>query len=64
MTAAETDIDWMTASEDDRLIEACRAAASVAAQFETVRRREARGRRTFADIFRQLRVAARSAASA
>lgn len=62
MSAAGTDIDWMRASEDCALIEACRAAASVAAQFETIRPK--RRRSSFSELFQRLYHAARAAARA
>lgn len=60
MSAAGTDIDWMRASEDCALIEACRAAASVAAQFETIRPKMRR-RSSFSELFQRLYSAARGA---
>ncbi|MBY0420732.1 MAG: hypothetical protein K2Q06_00410 [Parvularculaceae bacterium] len=58
MSVAKAEIDWTRASEDRGLIEACRAAAAVAAEFEQSRTRERR-RASFADLFRRLHVAAR-----
>lgn len=37
MQTADADIDWTRASDDFGLIEACRAAASIALPFETLR---------------------------
>lgn len=64
MNAAEAEIDWIRASEDSRLIEACRAAASVASQFETARTRRGRDLSGFQELFRRLYSAARAAARA
>ncbi|MBY0421791.1 MAG: hypothetical protein K2Q06_05765 [Parvularculaceae bacterium] len=62
MKAAEADIDWMCANEDLGLIEACRAAASIAAQFEAARP-VIKGRKPpFNELFSRLYFAARSAA--
>lgn len=62
MSAVEAEIDWTRASDDYGLIEACRAAASVAAQFESGRRREKARHASFGEIFRRLHAAARAAA--
>lgn len=64
MKPAEQDIDWMSASDDWGLIEACRAAASVAAQFESAKPRNAGRHATLNDLFRRLYGAARSGARA
>lgn len=61
MKAAEADIDWFRANEDWGLIEACRAAASVAAQFESARPANRGNRSTFHDLIRRLHGVARSA---
>lgn len=62
MKAAETEIDWTKASDDSGLIEACRAAASVAAQFESAQPRFRRSQAHFNELFRKLYAAARRVA--
>lgn len=60
MKAAAQEIDWNTASDDSGLASACRAAASVAAQFEAARPKDRPRLSTFSDLFRRLYAAARS----
>lgn len=62
MNVADYEIDWTHASEDSGLIEACRAAAAVAAQFESARPKLWRSQAHFDELFRKLFTAARRAA--
>ena len=64
MKAAEAEIDWTRASDDSGLIEACRAAASVAAQFESAQPRFRRNQAHFNELFKKLYAAARRVAQA
>lgn len=64
MKAAETEIDWTCASDDSGLAEACRAAASIAMQFETARAPNRLRRFSFDALFRRLYAAPRTGARA
>lgn len=62
MIAAETEIDWTKASDDCALIETCRAAASMAAPFETTRPTNRSAVRALGDLFRRRRCEVQDAA--
>lgn len=60
MQSVDREIDWTRASDDFGLMEECRAAASVAAQFESARSAAKTRLSTFDEIFRWLYKSVRS----